>query len=571
MPINLKYQIPPSFVVDGTSYNECGDLRRALPFTGPTGIPQTLPFQMYSPFVEARFYRVLRFDNEQLQVARQEQQQLYYVSTGNFLGGSESRNAFIKSFTLSIENAYGATLEIVDTSGNDFIGFYNTVYKNRCWNRDGINNDNVVKPQEIFIVSVNVGYVFVNSEGKKAIYQPYVNSPSKRIAGRPIGPFINFFLHQIEVHVERNIWRYSLILKSADGPYSNVTVNKRIGSPGQQVPLLRAAEIMLNGDCPPRIAFDDPAKARVILAKPPQGANGEWAIGAEKGAGSAPNATKKGVYAGYNLPPLDAIRKNMDTFVTTSNKGVYMMFPTGANDDALYLVEADSTFCIQRRGSMAFCGLGPFLGTYVVNGGDYSPVIRFSPRINLVGIPNKAIGGQAGGGSNIKAVQVKDLCNPFDGNEANQDKNAKTAPGQDIAMGGAVANDAWDRDAPKNLPRVQAQAGVAAIAAENYSKPETAGAITATMTIQGDPRFLWSLNIKGGAIKIIFINPFAVFTQGPTPIGLQTDWLANPKINSMISDGFYTVTGCDHTISDGSWITELKLTQIPSPRTKLRG
>jgi hypothetical protein len=39
----------------------------------------------------------------------------------------------------------------------------------------------------------------------------------------------------------------------------------------------------------------------------------------------------------------------------------------------------------------------------------------------------------------------------------------------------------------------------------------------------------------------------------------------------MISDGFYTVTGCDHTINDGGWVTDLKLTQIPSPRTKLRG
>ena len=74
MPIDLKYRVPPTFVVDGVNYATCGNLRRPLPFTGPNGIPELLPLQMYSPFIEARFYRVLRFDEQQLQRARQFQQ-----------------------------------------------------------------------------------------------------------------------------------------------------------------------------------------------------------------------------------------------------------------------------------------------------------------------------------------------------------------------------------------------------------------------------------------------------------------------------------------------------------------
>ena len=51
MPIDLKYRIPPTFIVDGVDYATCGNLRRPLPFTGPNGIPELLPLQMYSPFI----------------------------------------------------------------------------------------------------------------------------------------------------------------------------------------------------------------------------------------------------------------------------------------------------------------------------------------------------------------------------------------------------------------------------------------------------------------------------------------------------------------------------------------
>ena len=565
MPIDLKYRIPPTFIVDGVDYATCGNLRRPLPFTGPNGIPELLPLQMYSPFIEARFYRVLRFDEQHLQRARQFQQQLYYVSTGNFLGSNESRNAFIKSFSFSIENGYGGTLEIIDTSGNDFVGFYNTVYKNKCLDDKFTVNNNAITPAETFIVSINVGYVFVNSDGQRIVYQTFVNAPSKEIAGIPFGPYINFFLTQIDVSVNSGKWKYNLILKSADAAAVDKTVDKRIGGPGQLVPFMRAAEIMLDGNCPPKLLYGEPTKDRVLQVSPPKGANGMWQMTGEKGAGKADNASKKGSYAGYNLNPLDAIRKNMDTYITKNGKGAYMFYPSGINSSALFLVEAESNFCTQRRGSVEQCSEGAFLGTYVVNGGDFSPVISFDPKISLVGIPNKVTGGQAGGGANVKAVEVRDICGAFGGNEANEKTNAAKKEGQTIVVAGAAANDAWNKEAPRNIPRLQAQAGVAAMAAENTSKPATAGAISATLTIQGEPRFLWSLNIKGAAIKIIFINPFAPYSPN---FGLDTDWLANPKINSMISDGYYMVNGCDHTISDGKWTTTLKLTQSPTNEIK---
>lgn len=574
MPIDLKYKVLPSFIVDGVNYGACGDIRKPLPFTGPTGLAETAKYQMISPFVEARFYKVRAFNNAQLKQVRDTQQIVFYVSTGNFLGSSEYKNAFIQSFSLSIEAAYGATMEIVDTSGNDFVGFYNSIFSNKCENIDlpAGAGKNVINFADTYVVAVNVGYVFVNSEGQKAVYQPYVNSPSKKLPGKPIGPYINFLLANAEVTVEQNIWKYRLSLKAPDLKYANNTVNKRVGAPDQKIPFLKAAELMLDGDCPPKQA-NNKEDARVVLVRPPQGVNGEWSYVSEKGANLAENETKKGAYAGYNLPSLDAIRKNMDTFVTANSKGVFMCFPSGANDDALYLVEAESSFCVQKRGSISQCGFGNFLGTYVVNGGDLSPVIKFTPKINLAGIPNKALGGQAAGGTTSKSVEVRDLCSPFEQNDRQEAVDAKQKPGQAVAVAGAIANEAWNKEAPKNLPNLQAQAGVAAMSASNYSKPLLAGALTAEMEIQGDPRLVWSLNVIGSFVKIIFINPFAPIQQITPRLAnpIETDWLAKPEINSMISEGAYQVTGCDHEIRDGSWVTKLKLVQIPSANVQVRG
>ena len=577
MPINLKYRVYPSFIVDGIDYSACGNLRRPLPFSGFNGIPENLPLQMYSPFVEARFYRVNNFSDEEMELARSLQQELYYVATGNFKGGGDSRNAFIKSFDFSIRQSYGGTLEIVDTSGRDFIGFYNTIYKNRCWNiqtEDG--EDQAVRTDEIFIVSINVGYIFVNSEGVRVVYQPFLNSPSAALPGRPMGPYMNFYLTTVDVSVSGNIWKYTLHLSAADGPLSNDTVNDRVGAPGQTVPFLRAAEIFLDGSCPPKQVFANPnavKKDNVLIVKPPQGVNGGWDSTGEKGAGSDPNATKPGVFPGYNLSPLDAIRKNMDTFVTRENKGVFMMYPSGANSNALYLVQADSVFCVQRRGQLAAqCGNFPFLGTYVVNGGDFSPVIRFDPKITFVGAPRKFSGGQGGGGANIQAaVQQTSSCDPQEETEMEQQISSSTTGGQRIVLNGAVANDAWNKTPPKDLPKLQAQAAAGALRAEVASKPFLQGSITARMTIQGDPRLLWSLNVIGSVLKIIFINPFTIATLGEPQLGGVTDWLATPLINSVISDGYYLVQGADHHVSEGSWTTELQLTQVPSEEQELKG
>jgi hypothetical protein len=122
MALQLKYPRLPSFVVDGVSYLQCGNLRRPLPYVGiNAGIAPEIQSQMHAPFVEAFFYGAKSLAPGEAKTL------LYYVSTGNFKNGVNSRSSFIKSFTMGASQAHGATLEIIDGSGLDFLLFY------KCW------------------------------------------------------------------------------------------------------------------------------------------------------------------------------------------------------------------------------------------------------------------------------------------------------------------------------------------------------------------------------------------------------------------------------------------------------
>ena len=558
MALQLKYPRLPSFVVDNVSYLQCGNLRRPLPFIGINqGLAPEIQSQMQSPFVEAFFYGVKSLAPGELEDKIKNNDLLYYVSTGNFKNGVNSRSSFIKSFTMGASQAHGATLEIIDTSGLDFLLFYNKMFSGSCNGK--VQNDGKEPDYNVHVVSINVGYVFTNSDGLKYIYQGKVPIG---LPDKTIGPYINFQILKIELSYEANCPKYKLTLKGPDIGANQVKVNNRFGKPGQPIPLLEAAELMLDGSCPPR-KNGAKGNARVVLVKPPQGAAGQWSYVSEEGATLDANETRKGVYAGYNLPPLDAIRKNLDTFLTQNGNGVFMCFPTGANDDALYLVEAESIFCDEKSRIIPGCNFsGNFLGTYVINGGDLSPVISFNPKIEFVGTPNKVQGGAAGGSMAPKAQTVANGCADPAGSPT--DKKDNNDQGQEVAVKSAIDQNKLNGEVhPRELPTLAAKAAEANMSAYVSSKP-IFGTITAELKIQGDPRFLFTLNWLGCSIKIIFVNPFAI---GETPFVLadqKVDWLATPAINSQISKGLYFVKACDHEVGDGKWTTTLSLVQNPT-------
>lgn len=548
MPINLKYPSDPSFIVNGTNYNTCGNIRRPLPDTGRSGLSPNASYESYAPFIEARF-KIIDGTKE-----RETGFTAYYITTGNFLGTDRDKRAFIKSASMGISQSYGATLEIIDTSGQDFTSFYNSVYRDRCdaTPKQGVKNTDVIK------VSLNFGYVFTNKNGGNAVYQQSFGAKAE-LSDKPIGPYIDFFVMKIDVTFDNNIWKYKLELKGPDLKAAQRRVKITQGKSAQKMPILTAFEMMQDGTCPPKPTNAPKRQSRIALVRQPQGANGAWSYAQQKGADTP--AGKTGVYPGYNLPVLDAVVKNLNNFVTDHTKGVFLCYPSGANDECLYLIEAESTECSTDRTKYKNCKIASFVGTYVVNGGDFSPVISFSPKIEFVGVPNRMVGAATGGSNSSKSANIL---------SCNISTQTNTEPGKEVAIAGAPASNNREANPPSQIAGITATAASKNFEANNFSKPML-GAVTAELTIQGDPRYLWSLNILGSFIKIIFVNPFTVIQSDLFDNGkINGVWLSLPTINDQISSIPFLINGCDHEVSDGKWITKLKLTGVEQKTQKTK-
>lgn len=552
MPNTLRYPSNPDFTINNVNYNPCGNLRRPLPYAGGDGLPVELPFQSYAPYVVAKFVLATGKKNKDLDDIVPDGQTTLLVSTGSFIGTSKDKQAFIKSVTMGISQSYGATLEIIDTSGQDFTRFYNSVYESTC-ELQNVRNPDPKNRNKILKVGLLFGYVFTNDNKETAIYEQHFVKRAT-LPNKNLTRFIYFLVEKIEVTFDNNIWKYKIMLKAPDLAKSQRKVRKSRGTLTQRMPLLTALESMLDGECPPKPLIDNSNK--VILARPPVvNNNNQNPIWASFKQLNAADEGLQGVYPGFNLPPLDAIQKNLNLFISDQEKGVYMAYPTGLEDDSLLLVEAESPECSAARENKARdgCGFGNFLGTYVVNGGDFSPVIAFNPKIEFVGVPNKVEGAANARNNSSRTVQLKS-CGGINNNQQNENTPGLTAKSNE-----AATDNARTQLPPSRISQNIADSRSAALSAELRAKPML-GSISAELTIQGDPRFLWSLNIMGSFIRIIFINPFTVVQSDTFADGkINGTWLSSPAISDQISRAAYLVNGCDHEVSDGKWITKLKL------------
>ena len=77
---------------------------------------------------------------------------------------------------------------------------------------------------------------------------------------------------------------------------------------------------------------------------------------------------------------------------------------------------------------------------------------------------------------------------------------------------------------------------------------------------QGNPEFSGNNYLKGKKVSIVVINPFFINSYG----NACGDWLASPGCNPVYSNKNWIVMGAEHSISEGSYITTLKI-NLPAP------
>jgi hypothetical protein len=186
------------------------------------------------------------------------------------------------------------------------------------------------------------------------------------------------------------------------------------------------------------------------------------------------------------------------------------------------------------------------LGTYIVNGGSLSPVISFQPKFNWNHTHIHRAGGSAGGGSTSA---------PADRNEGpGHDGLGQKGAGVQI---GSQSADHEDVIRCKGMGPAVQQDNMVAEAEQHKARSPLSESVTADLVIQGDPTINTTEVLYKNHVALIVINPF--YLSGGVSNGECPDWTIKPACNELGSNSRWRIHGVNHSISQGSYVTTLKL------------
>lgn len=254
----------------------------------------------------------------------------------------------------------------------------------------------------------------------------------------------------------------------------------------------------------------------------------------------------KGVYSACNLTKKAAISQwlRMAKARSSNEKGLILKWDGVTKGGGVIILEDTKPKCGDSFGSNC-------LGTYIVNGGNCSPVIEFNPKINW------KWQYAAASGAIISKNQANFLAMP-----GRPECIDKSKPGTGVAVTTpTTSNDeiAAGSDATKSKQETSV--------ATQYANVMYGEEISANLVIQGDPRSEYSSSYLSDlyTIGIVVINPFNLFTSTypdsdkPNLANNCPVWLAKPACNSTFTSPYWRIRGINHYITEGKYITTLNV------------
>lgn len=187
------------------------------------------------------------------------------------------------------------------------------------------------------------------------------------------------------------------------------------------------------------------------------------------------------------------------------------------------------------------------IGTYIVNGGKFSPVIEFNPRIKWDFLALQQTGGQA---SNQQPLQN------LDGGEAQGDPRSTTLKKGWVPCMGSEISSSTDRNTEDREGARAEMLTEEAATIHEHTLNLLHQPIEAELLIQGDPSLSTPVDFLYRTVSIVFVNPFHIF-----PVtGHCGDWLTTkPPCNEILSNKAWTIEHVSHKISPGRYTTTLRL------------
>jgi hypothetical protein len=225
---------------------------------------------------------------------------------------------------------------------------------------------------------------------------------------------------------------------------------------------------------------------------------------------------------------------NQQNQITASRSWLNGLTTKDGNGILITYNPCDGSICFKEKPTTENC-CASSLATYIVNGGNCSPVLEFNPSITWGPFGNEPGRGGIAGSNDGSCVYMEPTV------EEKQKAGTKTSATVNIS------------DSLWRTPQEQAEKTAQAVAAhlEANSSVEVLPGFNAELKIHGDPTYYQPLFLIGRTISIVVINPFHVNDK--------CTWIASPNCNPVLSNKAYMIHGVSHQISGGSYVTTMTL------------
>jgi hypothetical protein len=421
----------------------------------------------------------------------------------------DHNTAIITSFHYSYSDGSGVQIEVTDEEGGAFSRFFEKILVD------------VAEAVTKYEIQCKWGWVGGDCQG----------------GGRNLNAtncWHNFLLQTVDIKYEQTM---KFVLHCTD--LFNATIDasanqKTYGSDTGPMPLKQAITELLQKNNPGPVEYQQ-------LRKLPNGgvANWEW------------KDDPKDKWVADQRNALGVIKKWMRGYTTDNDKGVKLAWDDCQTKPTVIAWEDGAPRCTEIKKCWNH------IATYIVNGGDCSPVVSFNPQIKWpVGMVQKTGGG---GDHRVTAENGKqedeDECNFEDegpgGHNSGMTTTNPSAPEHLIRNYGKLA---WKKFRLHDKRHGRANA------------PLIHGGISADLVIQGDPSLDEPLKLYDATVSLIVVNPFHLSGT------LCPEWthLAGSACNETLSNQTWRIRGITHDIRQGTYTTTLRLWLEPPGGTAAR-
>lgn len=447
------------------------------------------------------------------------------ISTGNGLVDS-NRDAVITSFEYGFElgaKGFGADFEITDSTGRASIEIIENLNKTVAGAVESAKN-----------VSFDFGWIVRNTNNTFRF---------DTVAART-GLRINGIIKSIEQAYEGKIIKikFSVVApEHFDMTPQDLVIGGDPTKEGDDLPvhLTDAIEILLtrevNGKPPtyPSVKFLNKDGGKLEF---------ETTNNTDKFKGP------KNRWSTNGSPKIDAVRNWLNGIRSKDKRGLLILTDpmTGG-----IIIKEDP---IDRNSKNQDYNCALHIGSFVVNGGNCSPVLEFRPTINFTNAaqpaPVQATSGAASAaGKTYDGKEVTDQTNRQSfGQGSNttipENMNTQVAPDDQAKS----VTDTHEAQVKSNAPN------------------EIPSAIESDLKIIGNVTYGINLNAAAAAtVSLIFLNPFHLEKRNDF-----VEWygLTQSNCHKLLSNKQWMVKGINHQIQSGTYVTNLKLS-LPAPNVEL--